>query len=129
IGDDQIEWCVGTEDRMVEAFSRCGDDVFAHTIENGVFGGNGDCNRVDIGGKNRDRRKFRDSDCQHRASCSKIKRIGWMLALNHFLNHFKAAGCGAMVASTKSKSGIDQNRNFVWLQLVAIMRAMHEEAG
>ncbi|MNE99211.1 hypothetical protein D3C80_1978530 [compost metagenome] len=50
IGDDQIKRRIGTEDRMVKAFgSRC-DDMLTHAVENGIFSGNSDSNRVDIGG-------------------------------------------------------------------------------
>ncbi len=127
VGDDQVEWRIGTEDRVAEAFRRCRNDMFCHTVLGGIFCGDGDSDRIDIGSQYRNGSELGYGDGKNSAAGAKVERIGRMFAVDSFLDQFKASCRRSVMAGAEGKTSIDFNGDVACFDLVAVVRAMDKE--
>src|SRR5690606_32778629 len=82
-----------------------------------------------VGCKNGDVADLSQREGEHAASRSKVKCIADRPCASNSVDHFKAPGGRAMVAGSECLASIDLDAHVVELYLIAIMRAMNEEAA
>jgi hypothetical protein len=68
-------------------------------------------------------------DGQHRAAGAEVERVARVLAAHDLVQHFEAAGGGAVMASAEGKARLDLDGEFAAVTLPAVMRAMDEETA
>ena len=128
VGEEQVGLGVAQR-RMGKPLCLHHEDTRANAVPRGIFGGDGDGDRIHVARNHRSAKSLGGGDGEDAGAGADIEHLGRAPALEQAIERDEAAARGGVMGGAEGKAGVDLKREAPRGHLAPVVTAMHQEAA